>query len=76
MYAEALSHKDMNVLKGLERSEYSRRRVGKGESSQNKEREARHRSGHPGFWSRGVTYLHVIKNAMVKTIMVLNGGLL
>lgn len=66
----------MNVLKGL-KSEYSRRRVGKGESSQNKEREARHRSGHPGFWSRGIhIFTCVIKNAMVKTIMVLNGGLL
>ena len=50
--------------------------MGKGESSQNKEGEASHRSGHPGFWSRGFTYLRPIKNAMVKTIMVLNGGLL
>ena len=50
--------------------------MGKGESSQNKEGEARHRSGHPGFGSRGFTYLHLIKNATIKTIMALNGGLL
>ena len=52
------------MLKGLKGSKYSRKRVDKGESGQNKQGEARHGSGHPGFWSRGFAYLHRIKNAM------------